>query len=478
MVYRLDSLPPNDVEETQTERFSRNLAKLGYLTKPPRQPVPGTQPQVPLADIPAPVPEKPPLDKQPLPPTAPRNMTSTTETTVEKGGVPGIEQSISNIREATDKEQAAVGAISKQKAKDIGATDEIRHKLFKDEAEVVKKEKVMLDLTNKKLQTITKLDEQYRNELKEFKFQDYWIDKSAGHKIFAVIASALGGYASAYTGGPNVVADSIDNTIERDLRLQKANYDKIGDKLKANNTVYGRIRNKIDDDKTAFTMAKNILRQSAVDQIATIEASSQIAIEPQLAEQAKAQIEAKREQDISELAKHRAQKQITTTKKTMPVSDKKLPVLPQEDRKRMRLNMDNGRAVDKMIEYVKSGKIDTGFFSTLKAKARTLAGQQSADRAEFDSIYLGMLFDKTIAASGAQFSDKELEKRIKELPAGTITPEAFLRVMTTYRDKTVRTIEQDIKDLGGHYYIAPEYHDYAGGGKAERAKQQENFKKK
>lgn len=66
-----------------------------------------------------------------------------------------------------------------------------------------------------------------REAVQDFEFKDYWADKSTGTRIGAAIAMALGQYASGMLGGPNGAAQIIQDSMDRDMALQRARLDKL-----------------------------------------------------------------------------------------------------------------------------------------------------------------------------------------------------------------------------------------------------------
>lgn len=120
------------------------------------------------------------------------------------------------------------------------------------------------------LQTIDKTVGEYKEKLAETreranqisqKLENYQIkgffQGREGARVMAGIAVALGGIGSAFTGGPNQAMQIIQSSIENDLAVQKANYDKLRGSLDATNTLYGQIRQAgLDEVSEKYTFMK------------------------------------------------------------------------------------------------------------------------------------------------------------------------------------------------------------------------------
>jgi hypothetical protein len=87
----------------------------------------------------------------------------------------------------------------------------------------------------------------------------------------AAISVGLGAIGSSITKGPNYAMQIIDNAIQNDLALQKANYEKLKGTLEADQSLYGQLVRKLGDEFQASQQFMNI-RNNAVSQ--KIEAAS------------------------------------------------------------------------------------------------------------------------------------------------------------------------------------------------------------
>lgn len=82
---------------------------------------------------------------------------------------------------------------------------------------------------------------------------------NAVQKIGAGIAVAFGAMGAAILGSENDALKIINNTIERDLEIQKRNYDKLKDKANADRTMYLDLRDRLKDERVtdnAFKVAR------------------------------------------------------------------------------------------------------------------------------------------------------------------------------------------------------------------------------
>lgn len=86
--------------------------------------------------------------------------------------------------------------------------------------------------------------------VKNFKFQDFWADKSTGTRVMAAIASGLGAFSQAYNGH-SATLDIINKTIERDTELQKQKFGQLKDVAQGADTAYGRIYARLQDKDLA-----------------------------------------------------------------------------------------------------------------------------------------------------------------------------------------------------------------------------------
>jgi hypothetical protein len=76
---------------------------------------------------------------------------------------------------------------------------------------------------------------------------------STGNKVLAGLSIFLGGFDPS---GQNKSLGIIQNSIDRDVDAQKANYMKLRDKKQEMNSLYGRMMDKFKDEKIALDMTK------------------------------------------------------------------------------------------------------------------------------------------------------------------------------------------------------------------------------
>ena len=120
------------------------------------------------------------------------------------------------------------------------------------------------------IQSIDKTVNEYKEKLAETreranqisqKLENYEIkgffQGREGARVMAGIAVALGGAGAAFRGGPNTALQIIQSSIENDLAVQKANYEKMRGSLDATNTLYGQIRQAgLDEVSEKYTFMK------------------------------------------------------------------------------------------------------------------------------------------------------------------------------------------------------------------------------
>lgn len=70
---------------------------------------------------------------------------------------------------------------------------------------------------------------QTQQALKDFKFRDYWADKSSGQRVLSALAVALGGLGAGLTHTPNYALQILDKEMDDDHRMQVENLNKLTD---------------------------------------------------------------------------------------------------------------------------------------------------------------------------------------------------------------------------------------------------------
>lgn len=96
---------------------------------------------------------------------------------------------------------------------------------------------------------------EYEHEIETFKIDPnkMWANMSTGNKVLAGLSIFLGGFDPS---GQNKALGIIQNSIDRDVDAQKAQYAKLRDKKQDLNSLYGRMMDKFKDEKIALGMAK------------------------------------------------------------------------------------------------------------------------------------------------------------------------------------------------------------------------------
>lgn len=103
-------------------------------------------------------------------------------------------------------------------------------------------------------------------ELSNYKFKEFFEGRE-GARVMAGISVALGAVGSAFTKGPNFAMEIIQNAIQNDLALQKANYEKLKGSFESQQTMYGQLRQRgLDDLATSQTFIK-IRNDQAIQQM-------------------------------------------------------------------------------------------------------------------------------------------------------------------------------------------------------------------
>lgn len=98
--------------------------------------------------------------------------------------------------------------------------------------------------------------DQISQKLENFEIKKFFEGRE-GAKVMAGLAVALGGIGSAFTGGPNQAMQIIQSSIENDLAVQKAQFEKLRGSLEATNTLYGQIRQSgLDETAQKYTFMK------------------------------------------------------------------------------------------------------------------------------------------------------------------------------------------------------------------------------
>jgi hypothetical protein len=122
------------------------------------------------------------------------------------------------------------------------------------------------DLDDRRKAATNEFMSNYQQTLQEtnaMKIDDYWADKSTGTKVLAAIAVGLGAFAREQRGGSNTAMQIINDAIQRDLVVQKANLAKGRVRLEDMRGGYALIRQQFDDE----ILADQIYYAGALDQV-------------------------------------------------------------------------------------------------------------------------------------------------------------------------------------------------------------------
>lgn len=93
-------------------------------------------------------------------------------------------------------------------------------------------------------------------ELGNYRFKDFFEGRE-GARAMAGLSMALGAIGSAFAKTPNYAMEIIQNSIQNDLAIQKANYDKLKGTLEGQRTLYGQLVDRFKDENIASqTMMK------------------------------------------------------------------------------------------------------------------------------------------------------------------------------------------------------------------------------
>lgn len=94
------------------------------------------------------------------------------------------------------------------------------------------------------------------NELANYQFKNFFEGRD-GARAMAGLSIALGAVGQAFAGGPNLAMDIIQSSIQNDLALQRANYDKLKGTFEGQRTLYGQLVDRFKDENLAAqTMTK------------------------------------------------------------------------------------------------------------------------------------------------------------------------------------------------------------------------------
>jgi hypothetical protein len=87
-------------------------------------------------------------------------------------------------------------------------------------------------------------------ELQNYQFKNFFEGRE-GARAMAGLSIALGSVGAAFGGGPNYAMEIIQNSIQNDLAVQKANYDKLKGTFEGQRSLYGQLVDRFKDENIA-----------------------------------------------------------------------------------------------------------------------------------------------------------------------------------------------------------------------------------
>lgn len=234
--------------------------------KPPPPKFAGEVTQTPPgADLPLPsqVPQQPKTIE--LKKTQDTEQTTTTEgkdTSVLNPGIAAKKKAIDAQTQFNKKE----GAIRSDAAEELSDLNQKSTDQF--EGQTAERDRALLESQLKR--------DQLADDVGKFQFDQnrFFKNMSTGQQVLAGLGVALSALGSGFTGKQNQALEIINQGIERDLKQQSQEYDKLKDKTAYANTAYGQLRqiyqDKEEADRKFFDLAKQNILQKADAKIATL----------------------------------------------------------------------------------------------------------------------------------------------------------------------------------------------------------------
>lgn len=151
---------------------------------------------------------------------------------------------------------AKAGQLMEQGAKQEAGAFEYKAKQAEEIEKEDERKRNDLELRQQKeREDFEKKGYEYEHEIETFKIDPnkMWSNMSTGNKVLAGLSIFLGGFDPS---GQNKALGIIQNSIDRDVDAQKAQYAKLRDKKQDLNSLYGRMMDKFKDEKIALGMAK------------------------------------------------------------------------------------------------------------------------------------------------------------------------------------------------------------------------------
>ncbi len=171
-----------------------------------------------------------------------------------------------------NRQKAATTAVAEAQALKFEAEAQQRS-LYEQEAkqkevDYLAQQKVLQERTDSEIAKLQSVQDRISN----FEFKDYWADKSGGQKAMAAIAIALGGIGAAYQGGgaQNRGLAVINETIDRDLKLQQLQFNKLKESGDVSKSLIGIMNQQFGNQQQAMTAARMFMNDRMANKISEI----------------------------------------------------------------------------------------------------------------------------------------------------------------------------------------------------------------
>lgn len=97
--------------------------------------------------------------------------------------------------------------------------------------------------------------------------KDLW-GRAGVNKVSGIIGLFMGALSR---DGHNPAMDALNTLVDQNLTQQKFNYQMLGDKVKMNDNLYARLRDKLGDDRAAELSARQVYTQEALSRLHAVE---------------------------------------------------------------------------------------------------------------------------------------------------------------------------------------------------------------
>jgi hypothetical protein len=181
-----------------------------------------------------------------------------------------LQQRMTDVGEAKAKTQDEIAvnqALVAQSYQDMASMAEAEKARQQQAAE--RRAKAMV-VEEKKQQTL-------EDDFKKADIKSYWANKSTGETIGLAIAQAMGAFGASLAKTPNFAAQIIDNAIQQDLNVQRANVDKKRGNVEIGRGALARAAKVYDDEESRYQAAYATSLSGAESQIKGFIASAKTA---------------------------------------------------------------------------------------------------------------------------------------------------------------------------------------------------------